>query len=291
MDDTRSRSGGKSLGLASLVPQDVPIPADAIDAAKRRDANVKRAEELLSREAPGWFRKLVEDVVRLRRESLPDGPAWFAKRAAGVLSVAARQPQFPSAGDVLDMGVDGYCVLLCAAHDLAHPERKILDPTANRLRSVLCDLKLAVFDCTQETMEAALAGLREHLEREGMLPGSGSDSREFYASWIQHSPDFATVVCNGVSYDLTPNQAACVRILHDALLNGTPTMRGPSVLSRAEVLAERLVDVFRLPGGKRHPAWRTLVVSPSKGKYRLATEAPKISRKNRLSRKSPRSGP
>ena len=78
---------------------------------------------------------------------------------------------------------------------------------------------------------------------------TSSESQEF-----QHSPDYASVNWRGQEYQFTKNQATCVRLLHEAWLEGTPYLSADYLLS--EILsASRMSDLF-----KRHPAWGSLIV-------------------------------
>jgi hypothetical protein len=91
------------------------------------------------------------------------------------------------------------------------------------------------------------------------------------------SDDFRSVNWHGKRHTFTPNQAACVEVLWKCWVGGTPVVGGMEILKRAGVSADRLVDVFRVRDGTRrvkHPAWGTMIVSPSKGAYRLAGEPP-----------------
>lgn len=79
-----------------------------------------------------------------------------------------------------------------------------------------------------------------------------------------HSADFASVYWFGTRYEFTPAQARCVRALWAAWRNGTPVLRQAELQEEADV-SSGIRGVFQ-----RHPAWRTMIVSPGKGQYRLA---------------------
>jgi hypothetical protein len=81
-----------------------------------------------------------------------------------------------------------------------------------------------------------------------------------------HSPDFRAVSWDGRTYQLTPMQAAVVRMLWEAWGAGAPDVGQRTLLVAADSCADRLRDVFR-----HCQAWGTLVVpGGSKGTYRLA---------------------
>ena len=80
----------------------------------------------------------------------------------------------------------------------------------------------------------------------------------------RHSPDFASVNWFGTLHVFSTNQAACVRVLWEAWENRTPILAESTIQDAAGVESE-LRHVFR-----NHPAWNTMIVSPSKGRYRLA---------------------
>ena len=79
-----------------------------------------------------------------------------------------------------------------------------------------------------------------------------------------HSPDFASVNWFGTLYEFTKTQAACVKVLWGAMANKAPTIGQETILELAEVSRAELRKVF-----EGHPAWMTMIVSPSKGRYRL----------------------
>ncbi len=82
----------------------------------------------------------------------------------------------------------------------------------------------------------------------------------------RHSIDFASVNWFGTPYTFTTNQAACVRVLWEAWKNKTPVLGGLTIIDAAGVdrSDERFDLVFR-----DNPAWGTMIVSPSKGRYCL----------------------
>lgn len=89
----------------------------------------------------------------------------------------------------------------------------------------------------------------------------------------RHSPDFRSVHWFGADYagesGFTPLQAAIVSILWEAWENRTPDVGAAYLLDRAGSARskQRLDAVFH-----GHPAWGRMIVSRSKGAFRL--EAP-----------------
>jgi hypothetical protein len=87
----------------------------------------------------------------------------------------------------------------------------------------------------------------------------------------RHSPDFCSVLWNGVEHSFTPMQAAIVQMLWEALVNGTPDVHGSTLLAHAEskLQQDRIEPLFF-----RNPAWKTMIVRGKKrGTYRLDPEA------------------
>ena len=87
----------------------------------------------------------------------------------------------------------------------------------------------------------------------------------------RHSPDFCTVLWNGVEYVFSPMQGAIVRVLWEALANDTPEVHASTLLALAESeLQETRID----PLFFRHPAWKKMIVrGQRRGTYRLDPQA------------------
>jgi hypothetical protein len=90
----------------------------------------------------------------------------------------------------------------------------------------------------------------------------------------RHSTDFRSVHWYGIDYQFTPTQAACVKVLWEAWINGTPDVGQETILDKAGSQCSRLDHLFR-KSGKMHPAWSRLIISRSKGSYRLADQGSK----------------
>jgi len=85
------------------------------------------------------------------------------------------------------------------------------------------------------------------------------ESQEF-----KHSPDYASVIWRGQEYQFNEDQATCVRLLHEAWLEGTPYLSGHYLLTTIEG-AVKMSGLFR-----RHPAWKRLILmGDRKATYRL----------------------
>ncbi len=81
----------------------------------------------------------------------------------------------------------------------------------------------------------------------------------------RHSLDYRSVHWLGTDYSFTPVQAACVKILWEAMENGTPSVGGQTILAEVESESKRLIDLFR-----DNEAWgRMIVRGETKGSYRL----------------------
>jgi hypothetical protein len=81
----------------------------------------------------------------------------------------------------------------------------------------------------------------------------------------RHSMDFRAVHWFGADYTFTATQAAAVRILWKAWEDGVPAVGQSAILEDAGSEQGRLRDVFR-----HSPAWGSMIVSDTKGAYRLA---------------------
>ncbi len=82
-----------------------------------------------------------------------------------------------------------------------------------------------------------------------------------------HADDFRSVDWYGIPYTFTPTQAACVKVLWEHWDRNTPTVGEQTILEVAESACPRLINVF---GHGKHPAWGEMIVSDSKGTFRLA---------------------
>ncbi len=81
---------------------------------------------------------------------------------------------------------------------------------------------------------------------------------------LEHYPDYTSVKWRGHEYQFNKNQAACVRLLHEAWLEGTPYLSGHCLLTTIEG-AVKMSGLFR-----RHPAWKRLILmGDRKATYRL----------------------
>jgi len=85
------------------------------------------------------------------------------------------------------------------------------------------------------------------------------------AAW--HNEDFTSVRAGGAWHALGPKQAAVIRILKEAAETQEPWRDGKRLLADAGSSLLRLVDLF-----KRKTAWRQLVMTDGKGRYRLNPE-------------------
>ncbi len=82
----------------------------------------------------------------------------------------------------------------------------------------------------------------------------------------RHSVDFRSVHWYGTNYTFTKTQAACVKVLWEAMKNRTPELDQQTVLNEADSDNKRLSDVF-----KDSLAWGTLIVKgTTAGAFRLA---------------------
>jgi hypothetical protein len=97
-------------------------------------------------------------------------------------------------------------------------------------------------------------------------PMAVSDSAES----ASHSPDFRSVCWFGETYEFTPTQAACVKILWECWKQGSPMIGESTILDRARSSGDRLRDVFR-SNRVCHPAWGKMIrPGDRRGTFRLA---------------------
>jgi 7-cyano-7-deazaguanine synthase in queuosine biosynthesis len=113
-----------------------------------------------------------------------------------------------------------------------------------------------------------------YVDRHGVPIGAGAEpgaaapqpmASEQAGEAFKHSEDYRSVTLRGRTYSLNGTQAAAVRMLHEAYLNGTPELGQHTILERLGVLSTRLRSVFhRLDG------WEELIVAgKTKGSFRL----------------------
>ena len=81
-----------------------------------------------------------------------------------------------------------------------------------------------------------------------------------------HSQDYTTVTIRGQSFVLSKNQAKCIKILHEALKQDPPWLSREAINQKIRGGKKgRVPDLFR----DKSDAYKALVDSPHKGKYRL----------------------
>jgi hypothetical protein len=104
-----------------------------------------------------------------------------------------------------------------------------------------------------------------------VLSGTGADEikEEEYIE-PSHSPDFASITQDGITYTFSEKQRAMVNVLWKARGNNSPWVTGDLLLEAAESLGSRVNHLFR-----GHPAWGVLILSgalhgETPGTYRLA---------------------
>ncbi len=102
---------------------------------------------------------------------------------------------------------------------------------------------------------------------DSLVPADPVASRETKLdrrSPTRHSTDFRSVHWFGTDYAFTATQAAAIKLLWEAWEDGTPDVGQETLLEAAGSSGNRLRDVF-----KDNPAWQALVVSASRGTFRL----------------------
>ncbi|RXH23036.1 hypothetical protein XH99_16700 [Bradyrhizobium nanningense] len=88
---------------------------------------------------------------------------------------------------------------------------------------------------------------------------------------FRHAPDYRHIWLHGISYDLSPQWANIVRVLHEAWLDDSSGWRnGKKILELAGSSQLKLSDVL-----KTREDGRSIVQSDGKGMYRLAIDPPR----------------
>jgi hypothetical protein len=85
-----------------------------------------------------------------------------------------------------------------------------------------------------------------------------------------HSPDFATVRWFGAKFVFTPLQQGVVAILWEDAVSGGGGGGASHILKMVKSRAGELREVFKQKGGRKHPAWGTMIIQPNKGVFTLS---------------------
>jgi hypothetical protein len=153
---------------------------------------------------------------------------------------------------------NGFCLFADRGHEKRseHRERLSIEST----RKISMELR-QVLELSLESESYKI--VEEYLPRQSMFPQVAAGGSSLPVSF-RHSNDYRSIVFNGEHHALTPNQATIVRILHEALERGTPSLGKATLLDAIESETSRLQDSFR-----KSELWGTLVVSDRRGTYRL----------------------
>jgi hypothetical protein len=92
----------------------------------------------------------------------------------------------------------------------------------------------------------------------------GPEEAERLPREFDPSEDYRHVIFKGASYSLTRKQAEVVKILHQSAKAGHPDVGKDRLLSSIESETSDMRSIF-----KNHALWQTLIISASKGTYRL----------------------
>lgn len=159
-----------------------------------------------------------------------------------------------------------------AAKNIAKFEHDLVD--LNHQLSLIDDQiknsQLALLIATGHLEDLAIPS-RKTPEEKGKNTDNQSDPS---SDAFKHSPDYRSVNNKGTVYSLTAQQAQVIKALHEALLNGTPTLSEAYIIANVietEGYSKRLKDSFRVPKEKDLPdAWHDLIKQgPRKGTYML----------------------
>lgn len=83
----------------------------------------------------------------------------------------------------------------------------------------------------------------------------------------RNEPDFKSLLIDGESHHFGDMQAAILKLLHKAALDGEPWQNGKHLLRQVGSESFTLANVFQ---GK--PAWRKIIESNKRGSYRLSKD-------------------
>ena len=108
-------------------------------------------------------------------------------------------------------------------------------------------------------------GERDRVEKKHCI----ARDKQTAVSLFSHRNEFAEVFFDGRTYRFGPCQARVVHILHEASKTDSPWLHGKAVLGRAGSSCTRMADLF-----KAKKAWRELILSDGRGKYRLNIPRP-----------------
>ena len=102
--------------------------------------------------------------------------------------------------------------------------------------------------------------------RQAILSYIRSDPPELF----RHSPDYLSIRFRGKAFSLTSQQAQVIELLHERFKQGIPWLGKERIFIdlRKEFYSGKLKDIFR----SRKEAWKALVVSDKKGRYKLNVE-------------------
>jgi len=152
---------------------------------------------------------------------------------------------------------------------LGRPSYLTVDQTKAVLRSAQSDFagRLEYVLSEAEDMQRVECASLDSTEIEGVLEQPASRERSATPKDFSFSEGYRTVFFRGESYQLTQQQAAIVRTLHEALETGIPALGANEIRKKAE--CGKISDSFRSGDGPR--IWKKLVVSVDgcKSMYKL----------------------
>jgi hypothetical protein len=110
-------------------------------------------------------------------------------------------------------------------------------------------------------------GTEQGKARSGQNQSAGAKKNRYPI--FSASGDYCSITYNGVSHTLTRNQSTIIKLLHEAYLKGTPSLRKDALLAAIGAETSRVRDSF-----KGSQLWGTLIVSNDRprGTYRLNLE-------------------
>jgi hypothetical protein len=95
------------------------------------------------------------------------------------------------------------------------------------------------------------------------LPG-GPEETEHLPGEFDPSEDYRHVIFKGSPYSLTRKQSQVLKILHQAAMSGHPDVGKDRLLASIESETSDMKSIF-----KNHALWQTLIISATRGTYRL----------------------
>lgn len=149
----------------------------------------------------------------------------------------------------------------CGMNEIEDPPGDPLSWSGGNVEEMRSFIQQVMADSIRIDVEE-IAETKIMLENEyAAAKGAESEGDEPPAN-VAHSEDYRSLKWYGTEYSFTARQAPAVKILYENWEKGGPDVGGDYIAENAE--CGRISDLF-----KGHPAWNSVIVSKTKGSYRL----------------------